>query len=651
MKVTDNLRDDLAHFGKKIDYTAIHQWNDSTLRPSRLGLLNRYIEDVSKSDPTTFAEILDPVLDDIKPNSNSNKSRQFLDTYCQNFPGSLLQDGANLPPEKVATFLPIARKLSRVSVNLYWNRRDACFNGNVVLHVLANRMEEYKEWLKSLDDNTRINLENYVDLTQTIALLKNTLSDKDTPEERRFEILNGLFSATSVGRNSSSSSASQVFSFMVEQEVITKDEILKHGPKWAEENPRDGAAYGELAKFQAEAERNEDAVLNYLQAVVHVPINNQRLYTQFLLEKARLLLDLGRTEAAVNWFEFAQSGRIHSNSQDEFDALERTARVRYLTDPARSESTLSGIRDAINTNPADEEPWQLLAEVLSAHGKRAIDRNEAALGTSLLKLSYFIQVQMQDADSGDPSAEPAAYRATKQDLARGLATIGQGGQKHVLVKKNSEWFYFYQAGGYGGTSWRRSESIPSNWQSGAAPLGYGDGDETTTLDFGSDSENKHIAAYFKTTFDIESSSDYDQLSLAVLHDDGFVAYLNGNEIARNNLGSGAINPTTLAPKSRSSDEENEFWQTTVPADSLQPGTNVLAVEVHQNKPDSSDLGFDLELASEALNTTAIIEEVGSGTVMQLIGDWKEKLPANLVARAKALERTDDSPADLATPLQ
>jgi hypothetical protein len=43
--------------------------------------------------------------------------------------------------------------------------------------------------------------------------------------------------------------------------------------------------------------------------------------------------------------------------------------------------------------------------------------------------------------------------------------------------------------------------------------------------------------------------------------------------------------------------ENIFISTNLPPDVLDPGTNVLAVEIHQGAPDSSDISFDLELVA------------------------------------------------------
>ena len=85
------------------------------------------------------------------------------------------------------------------------------------------------------------------------------------------------------------------------------------------------------------------------------------------------------------------------------------------------------------------------------------------------------------------------------------------------------------------------------------------------------------------------------LTLALVRDDGGVVYLNGREIFRSNLAAApaviAYTNQTLSPVEETTD--------TIPlsATNLIEGTNVLAVEIHQNFPNSSDISFDLSLSS------------------------------------------------------
>jgi hypothetical protein len=88
---------------------------------------------------------------------------------------------------------------------------------------------------------------------------------------------------------------------------------------------------------------------------------------------------------------------------------------------------------------------------------------------------------------------------------------------------------------------------------------------------------------------------YTSLILRVLRDDGAVVYVNGVEVLRSNMPGGTITYTTAAPVAVDTAQESVFAQSDVSPSVLVAGTNVIAVEIHQSSPGSSDLGFDLEL--------------------------------------------------------
>ena len=64
----------------------------------------------------------------------------------------------------------------------------------------------------------------------------------------------------------------------------------------------------------------------------------------------------------------------------------------------------------------------------------------------------------------------------------------------ILVDSGSDWKYL-DDGSDQGTSWRNPSFNDEEWASGAAQLGYGDGDETTVISYGSNSENKNQGCY------------------------------------------------------------------------------------------------------------------------------------------------------------
>jgi spore germination protein YaaH len=163
-----------------------------------------------------------------------------------------------------------------------------------------------------------------------------------------------------------------------------------------------------------------------------------------------------------------------------------------------------------------------------------------------------------------------------------------------LISVGSVWRYL-DNGSDQGTAWRATSFSDSAWRSGAAELGYGDGDEATIVGYGANGSNKYITTYFRRTFSITDPAAYGGLTLRVLRDDGAVIYLNGSEVWRINMPAGAIGYRTLAASVLNAPQESTFYQTTIDPRLLVAGTNVVAVEIHQGDVTSSDISFNLEL--------------------------------------------------------
>jgi hypothetical protein len=71
----------------------------------------------------------------------------------------------------------------------------------------------------------------------------------------------------------------------------------------------------------------------------------------------------------------------------------------------------------------------------------------------------------------------------------------------ALIQSGSVWKYL-DNGSDQGALWRAPSFNDGTWASGTAQLGYGDGDESTTLSYGADPNNKYITTYFRRSFNI-----------------------------------------------------------------------------------------------------------------------------------------------------
>ncbi|MBN1669646.1 MAG: lamin tail domain-containing protein [Kiritimatiellae bacterium] len=211
----------------------------------------------------------------------------------------------------------------------------------------------------------------------------------------------------------------------------------------------------------------------------------------------------------------------------------------------------------------------------------------------------------ENADGGGPSLERLDPRAYGNDVVNWTASLAPGGTPGLpnsgcLVPKTGGWKY-HDRGENLGTTWRMSGYDDGGWADGNAPLGYPGTDPAidTEVSYGDDPSQKYVTTYFRKRFTLAAApGDVSSLTLRVRYDDGFVAYLNGLEVARGGMPTGGIGYDTLAtgPEVVSYQSFNLSGH----AGKLVQGVNVLAVEVHQSSRTSSDIFMDLDLVHEAL---------------------------------------------------
>ena len=140
------------------------------------------------------------------------------------------------------------------------------------------------------------------------------------------------------------------------------------------------------------------------------------------------------------------------------------------------------------------------------------------------------------------------------------------------------------------SSWNSLGFDDSAWNTGKSGFGYGDGDDATVVPAGT------ISIYLRQEFVIDDLSKIERGLLHADYDDGFVAYLNGMEIGRANIGL----PGSEVTYNQTADNANheaqmhgggkpELFIIDAFKDLLKEGNNVLAVEVHNANSGSSDL--------------------------------------------------------------
>jgi len=228
-----------------------------------------------------------------------------------------------------------------------------------------------------------------------------------------------------------------------------------------------------------------------------------------------------------------------------------------------------------------------------------------------------------------------------------LGVMETPAQPAQLIPRGAQWNY-RDNGIYPGFGWNSRFYNDSAWKTGFAQFGYGEGDESTVVSYGSDPDTKYITTWFRYTFSVPNPAAFNVLNLGVLRDDGAVIYLNGAEIYRDNMPPGSINPATLASTNVAGIAEQTYFHATVSSASLNTGANVLAVELHQAAPDSIDLSFDLELAGDFAVTITRGPYLQLGTPTNIVVRWRTSAPTLSRVRygtdPNVLDQTAEDPA-------
>jgi hypothetical protein len=186
--------------------------------------------------------------------------------------------------------------------------------------------------------------------------------------------------------------------------------------------------------------------------------------------------------------------------------------------------------------------------------------------------------------AGRPSLGPTAASSTTR----------------VVPIAERSWGWTYDADG---------QPLPDHWKHGSGPtfdpglltedargpFGYGEPYLETVIRGIATQDNQHTTVYARHDFSADPA-EVEALYLRVMYDDGFVAYLNGVEVARRSLPPGPIAFATPASGHEAGNRYEAIdLSAFIPGLIDGGGRNSLAVEIHQASPSSSDLVLDAEL--------------------------------------------------------
>ena len=161
-----------------------------------------------------------------------------------------------------------------------------------------------------------------------------------------------------------------------------------------------------------------------------------------------------------------------------------------------------------------------------------------------------------------------------------------------LISKGAGW-KFHNKGTNLGSAWRSVTYRDSGWSSGSGRLGAGRKDIDKYIG------RARPTAYFRRAFTVNDPALMTSATLRLRRDDGVVVFLNGREVARQNMPTGRI---TYSTSSKSLDRSNGTTTYSIPVSPklMVKGRNVLAVEVHQFRKGSwmsRDVMFRADLSA------------------------------------------------------
>ena len=168
-------------------------------------------------------------------------------------------------------------------------------------------------------------------------------------------------------------------------------------------------------------------------------------------------------------------------------------------------------------------------------------------------------------------------------------TIQVGTEGMDLVPAGAVWKFFrgQQPASTPPDAWRQVDFDDARWEMGPAGFGFADNDDATVLN---DMLGRYATVYIRREFSVAVVTPNAPVELTIDYDDGFIAYLNGKEVARRNMPTGAATYGTLASTSREAGTP-ETINLGLAGDLLRVGKNVLAVEGHNNSLTSSDFSL------------------------------------------------------------
>ena len=302
---------------------------------------------------------------------------------------------------------------------------------------------------------------------------------------------------------------------------------------------------------------------------------------------------------------------------------------------------------------AGPEPYLALGLALKEAGDqdgvnrahaRALELAKTHFLEDLRWLSTLLQVQMDLTLFGDcvrtlermlerlPPGDPqedslrGMLEGSRQAALPDLPTFGsvdaafEKAQRAPLAGEASSWrLHRGHSSPADGLQWTDVDFDDASWEAGKAGFGYADGDDATVL---ADMQGGYTTVYARSTFEVVSPDAIEALVVSVRADDGFIAFVNGQEVARKRVPADAVPPHD-ALATANAPEPAPVCEARIDARGLlRAGRNVFAVQGFNASLDSSDFSLVPSLWAETRQAAPGLDALASSfeSVLKRTGD-------------------------------
>ncbi len=278
----------------------------------------------------------------------------------------------------------------------------------------------------------------------------------------------------------------------------------------------------------------------------------------------------------------------------------------------------------------------LISHLQSMLGLSASDRFSATLSSNIDEGRLLLNGQPVPTGSFDGQLFlPVTLRA---EAPAGYRFLGWGKQSatssQTLFDMGSDWSY-YDKGSFDGIQWYSTTYSVRPWDSGITPIGYDYNNQHPEIQ--TTTQGYQTTYYLRKNITIEQVATEGTYQLDWIADDGFVLYVNGTEAARYNMPDGTITFDTYATTYAHNNPDN--GSLTIPASLLRKGINVIAVELHNNAANSTDIYWNAALRlisskpSQQIVSTSQELTIDDAATTQLTALWEQLDDDQLLAAA------------------